>query len=123
MSAIYVNLDLKVLNTIVLRRVRFRCSGVFHWYYVGVPLVFQGVLLVLQGILLFRYYSEVFRCSAGVPCSGVPGFIVCQLLRFNHCHTQGFSYLWCPCIRIPHKNSALPFRQRKFHIYKQQFIS
>ena len=47
--------------------------------------LFQGVPLVLRsvgipgcsaGVLLFRHCSGVFRCSAGVPCSGVPGFIV-----------------------------------------------
>ena len=55
------------LNAIVLRHLRFRCSGVFRWCYVGVPLL--------------RHYSGVFRCSASVLCSvvlcsGIPGFIV-----------------------------------------------
>ena len=83
MSAIYVNLELKVLNAIVFRRVRFRCPGVFRWCSAGVTLVFRGVPLVFRGIPLFRHYSGVFRCSAGVPrsvvpCSGVPGFMVCR---------------------------------------------
>ena len=59
------------LNAIVLHRARFRCSEVFRWCYVGVPLVFRGVPL-------FRHYSGVFCCSAVVQCSGVPGFIVCH---------------------------------------------
>ena len=64
------------LNAIALHRARFRCSEVFRWCYVGVPLVFRGVTL-------FRHYSGLFRSSvvvpnSVVPCSGVPGFIVCH---------------------------------------------
>ena len=46
--------------------------------------LFRGVPLVLRwrpgvwGVTLFRHCSGVFHCSAGVPCSGVPGFIVYQ---------------------------------------------
>ena len=63
------------LNAIVLCRLSFLCSGVFRWSFVSVPSVFRGVPL-------FRQCSRVFRCSVGVlcsavPCSGVPGFIVC----------------------------------------------
>ena len=50
--------------------------GMFHWCYVGIPLIFWSVLLMFRVMLLFRHYSGVFCCSAGVPCSGVPGFIV-----------------------------------------------
>ena len=50
--------------------------GMFHWCYVGIPLIFLGVPLMLRVMLLFCHYSGVFRCSAGIPCSGVPGFIV-----------------------------------------------
>ena len=46
---------------------------VFHWFYVGISLVFWGVPGNFQ---LFRHCSGVFRCSAGVLCSGVAGFIV-----------------------------------------------
>ena len=91
MSAIYVNLELKVLNAIVLHHVRFRCSGVFRWCYIGAPLVFRGFPLLFGSILLFRHYSGVFRCSAGVPCSGVPGFIVCLVDMWKeHMWTSGF---------------------------------
>ena len=40
----------------------------------------EDVLLLhtLQCVPLFLHYSGVFCCSAGVPCSGVPVFIVCQ---------------------------------------------
>lgn len=50
---------------IVLRFVAFRFSAgvLFHQFSV------------------FRCFF-VFRCSAGVPCSGVPSFIVC---RFSEC--------------------------------------
>ena len=44
---------------------------------VGVPLVFRDVSLVFSGVLLFRQCSGVSACSI-VPCSRVPGFIVCQ---------------------------------------------
>ena len=37
------------INAIVLRRTRFRCSRVFRWCYVGVPLLFRDVPL-------FRHY-------------------------------------------------------------------
>ena len=57
-----------------------------------------GVLLVLRGAPLFRHCSGVFHCSAGVlysvlifccsagvPCSGVPGFIVrCLFLLYSN---------------------------------------
>ena len=39
--------------------------------------MFRGVLPLFGGVPLFRHSSGVFCCSAGVPCSGVPGFIVC----------------------------------------------
>ena len=64
------------ITTIVLCFVWFRCPGVIRWCYVGVLLVFRGVPLVFWGVPLFSHCSGVFRCSAGVPCSGVPGFIV-----------------------------------------------
>ena len=76
-----------------------RCSGVFYWCYVHVPLVFRGVPLVLRGGRLFQHCSRVFHCSTGVPysviplvfhqsagvpcsvipCFGVPGFIAYRL--------------------------------------------
>ena len=34
------------------------------------------------------------------------------LLRINHSDTQDLSHLWYACIRISHKNSVLPFRQK-----------
>ena len=41
-----------------------------------------GIPRLLRGFRLFRWCSafrcSVFRCSACVPCSGVPGFIVCR---------------------------------------------
>ena len=59
------------------RFVWFRCSTgvplVLHWYSVGIMGCFAGVL---GNVLLFRHCSGVFRFSDGVPCSGVPGFIV-----------------------------------------------
>ena len=36
----------------------------------------------------------------------------------NHSDTNGLSYLWCAYVRIPHKNSVLPVRQRKLSIFK-----
>ena len=45
----------------------FRYSAVVPWFP-AIPLVFR--------VPLFRV--PVFRCSACVPCSGVPGFIVCR---------------------------------------------
>ena len=56
--------------------------GVFHWCYIGIPLVFWGISTgVLGNVQLFCHCSGVFRCSVGVPClfvpcSSVPGFIV-----------------------------------------------
>ena len=50
------------------------------WYSVGI----LGCSTSVPGnVQLFRRCSRVFRCSAGVPCSivpcsGVPGFIVCS---------------------------------------------
>ena len=78
MSAIYLNLELKVLNAIVLRRVRFRCSGVFRWCYVGIPGCSAGVPEYSVVSPLFRGVPLFRRCSI-VPCSGVPGFIVCLM--------------------------------------------
>ena len=49
---------------------------VSRWYSVGILGCSAGVPGNVQ---LFRHCSGVFRCSAGVPCSGVPGFIVCHL--------------------------------------------
>ena len=59
-------------------------------FFQGIPLVLRwcsvGILGcssgVPSGFPLFRPCSGVFRCFAGapcsvVPCSGVPGFIVC----------------------------------------------
>ena len=53
---------------------------VFLWCYVGILGCSTGVPGNVQ---LFRHCSGVFRCSAGVPssvvpCSSVPGFIVCR---------------------------------------------
>ena len=50
--------------------------GVLYWCYVGIPLVFRGVLLVFR--VMFSCSGAAPGCSAGVPCSGVPGFIVCR---------------------------------------------
>ena len=36
---------------------------------------------------------------------------------------RSLSYSWRACIIIPHKNSVIPFRQRKLCIFKQQFVS
>ena len=44
------------------------------------------------------------------------------LLRINHSDTQGLSYSWCACIRILHKNSVLPFKQKKLCSFKLQFV-
>ena len=78
-------------TTNVLCSVWFRCLGVFCCFYVDVPLVFWGAPLVFQVVPLFHHCSGVFlcsadvlysvvpRCSAGVLCSGVPGFTVCLL--------------------------------------------
>ena len=57
----------------------FLCSG-------GVPLVLRRYSVDILGcsagvpvnVKLFRHCSGEFRCSAGVPCAGVPGFIVCH---------------------------------------------
>ena len=61
-------------TTIVLRFVWLHCSGgvllVLRWYSVGNLVCCAGVLGNVQ---LLRH------CSAGAPCSGVPGFIVCHL--------------------------------------------
>ena len=56
-----------------------------RWYSVGILDCSAGVPGSVQ---LFLHCSGVFRCYAGVPysavpCSGVPGFIVCQLLSAN----------------------------------------
>ena len=82
-------------TTNVLCSVWFRCSGVFCWFYVDVLLVFWSVLLVFQVIPLFHHCSGVFLCSvvpwcsAGVLCSGVPGFIVCLLfLLYSNVHKK-----------------------------------
>ena len=58
-----------------------------YWQYFSVlfrcyvaPLLFSCPLFRVISIVLpvFRLYvPPVFRCSAGVPCSGVPGFKVC----------------------------------------------
>ena len=86
-----VDIFSKKNTTNVLCSVWFRCLGVFCWFYVDVPLVFWGVPLVFQVVPLFHHCSGVFlcsagapysvvpRCSAGVLCSGVPGFTVCLL--------------------------------------------
>ena len=51
----------------------FRCSS-------RVPL-FRGILILLPvfGCMFHQCsgVSPLFRCSAGISCSGVPGFIVC----------------------------------------------
>ena len=64
--------------TIILRFVWLHCSGgvplVLLWYSFGILGCSAGVPGNVQ---LFRHFSGVFRSSAGVPCSGVPGFIVC----------------------------------------------
>ena len=58
-----------------------RCSGVFYWCYVDVPLVFR------VASLLFHHCSGVFHCSAGVPYSvsgvpyGVPLIRWCSVFR------------------------------------------
>ena len=60
-------LELVLYGSIVL--------GVLHLCYVGIPLIFWGVP---GNVKLFRHCSGEFRYSAGVPCSGVPGFTVCR---------------------------------------------
>ena len=74
---------------------------VFCWFYVDVLLVFWGIPLVFQVVPLFHHCSGVFLCSAGVPysvvprcsagvlCSGVPGFTVCLLfLLYSNVHKK-----------------------------------
>ena len=90
-------------TTIVLCSVWFRCSGVFCWFYVDVLLVFWGVPLVFWVVPLSHHccgvfhcsasvtYSVVPWCSAGVLCSGVPGFVVCRLfLLYSNVHKETF---------------------------------
>ena len=65
-------------TTIILRFVWLHYSGgvplVLRWYSFGVLGCSAGVPGNVQ---LFRHFSGVFHSSAGVPCSAVPGFIVC----------------------------------------------
>ena len=80
-------------STIFLRFIWFLCSGVFRWCYVVAPLVFRGVQLVFWGVPLFHHCSGVFHRSTGVPCfvvpcSGVPGFIVCHTFE-EYCVWKG----------------------------------
>ena len=53
---------------------------VSRWYSVGILGCSAGVPGNVQ---LFRHCSGVFRCSAGVPCSGVPGFIVYPYILYQ----------------------------------------
>ena len=47
-------------------------------------IVLRFVAFRFSAGVLFHQFS-VFRCSAGVPCSGVPSFIVC---RFSECFSM-----------------------------------
>ena len=44
-----------------------------------------------------------------------------NFFRINHSDIKCLSGLWCAYIRILHKNSVFPFRQRKLSIFEQQF--
>ena len=89
--------------------------------------LFQGVPLVLRwcsvgvpvGVPLFCHYSGVFCCSAAVPCfvvpcSGVPGFIVCPIsatpsdsgmLRISD--SRIFLWVFSEHTKWPRNNSSL----------------
>ena len=73
-------------NTIiVLHFVWFCCSGVFHWCYVGIPLVFWIVSLVFR--VMFSCSATVPGCSAVPPVFRVPVFLVL--------------YKWQPLLHMP----------------------
>ena len=61
-------------TTIVLRILWVRCSGVFYWCYVGIPLVLWSVLLVFR--VIFSCSATVLGCSAAQPGFQVPLFRV-----------------------------------------------
>ena len=69
----FLRLEFSLKNTtLVLCFVWFRCSEcvplVLCWYSFGILGCSNGVPSNVQ----------LFHCSAGVPCSGIPGFIVCR---------------------------------------------
>ena len=71
-----------------LLNMSFFCIGSFSWCCFVVTLfrcschvpLFRGIPIVTP---VFGCVSPVFRCSAGVPCSGVPTVIVCLLKNTN----------------------------------------
>ena len=81
--------------------------------FLGVVLLFHysAALLMLYCSVVFRLFhqysgvSSVFRCSAGVPCSGVPGFIVCLLSCCYEPH-KGDNDILSLFLKQAFKNSA-----------------
>ena len=72
----------------------------FHWRCFNVSLFRQCSIVVLHCFTVFRLFrrcsvvSALFRRSAGVPCSSVPGFTVCRIVDFKEYHLKENNVPW-----------------------------